>query len=218
LEDLAQHHGDQLEKLVPSGPIRLGGWSLGGVVAFAVASLLRKKGRHVQPLVLLDPSGISDLEVTSWTEQQWVLAWGRDLLGVSGLDPRQLEGIAEDEPTGKELLLRAADRARSNGLLPAGLEESDVRRLFATFRSHVEALAQYRPQTYGGPTLLVLAEPTADPVGEQWRRNLGPELVIETVSADHFSLLRPPALAVWAQTLKDFMKQIEKETPEGGSV
>ena len=53
---IARARVDALVKQVPDGPLRLGGHSLGGLVAFEMACLLEEAGREVEILTLLDTS------------------------------------------------------------------------------------------------------------------------------------------------------------------
>ncbi len=51
---LAEHVLTQVETGMPSGPIRMAGYSLGGHLAFATALALEAKGRRVEALAILD--------------------------------------------------------------------------------------------------------------------------------------------------------------------
>ncbi|MCA1909483.1 MAG: phosphopantetheine-binding protein, partial [Magnetospirillum sp.] len=54
LRQLAAHHLTTLRQCQPRGPYALGGWSLGGVVAFEIARQLREIGETVDVLALID--------------------------------------------------------------------------------------------------------------------------------------------------------------------
>lgn len=54
VEQLAQAYVAELLKVQPKGPYRLGGWSMGGVVAFHMATLLETQGYTVEFLGLID--------------------------------------------------------------------------------------------------------------------------------------------------------------------
>ncbi|CRK56688.1 Enterobactin synthetase component F, serine activating enzyme [Alloactinosynnema sp. L-07] len=62
LREVAERYVTAITEAVPSGPVCLLGWSLGGVIAHAVACLLDREGREVRALVLLDsyPTGDGD--------------------------------------------------------------------------------------------------------------------------------------------------------------
>ncbi len=54
VEQLAQTYVAELLKVQPKGPYRLGGWSMGGVIAFHMATLLETQGYAVEFLGLID--------------------------------------------------------------------------------------------------------------------------------------------------------------------
>ncbi|MEE7567333.1 non-ribosomal peptide synthetase, partial [Xanthomonas sp. Kuri4-3] len=54
LEELAQAYLARIRAIQPHGPYRLLGWSLGGLIAHAIAASIRAAGEHVDLLVMLD--------------------------------------------------------------------------------------------------------------------------------------------------------------------
>ncbi|MFD4636954.1 amino acid adenylation domain-containing protein [Lentzea sp. NPDC058436] len=54
LEAVAGRYVEEIISIAPDGPVCLLGWSMGGVIAHAVAGVLEQSGREVQALVLLD--------------------------------------------------------------------------------------------------------------------------------------------------------------------
>ena len=56
VEDLAAHYLRDVKAICPNGPYFLGGHSFGGLVAFEMASQLRRAGEEVGLLVLIDPT------------------------------------------------------------------------------------------------------------------------------------------------------------------
>jgi pimeloyl-ACP methyl ester carboxylesterase len=61
LEQMAEAYLAELEAFDPKGPYALGGWSMGGLVAFEMACRLAARGREVAMLLMLDtfePEGL----------------------------------------------------------------------------------------------------------------------------------------------------------------
>ena len=56
IENLAREHVEQIIALAPSGPIRLVGFSIGGVVAIEIARQLLQKKLSLRPIILIDPT------------------------------------------------------------------------------------------------------------------------------------------------------------------
>src|SRR5262249_18534753 len=55
IEDMAADYIKEIQSLQSEGPYFLGGYSLGGIVAFEIAQQLRKQGQEVASPVLFDP-------------------------------------------------------------------------------------------------------------------------------------------------------------------
>jgi pimeloyl-ACP methyl ester carboxylesterase len=54
IEELGAYYATEIKRLQPHGPYSLVGYSLGGIVAFAIAERLRRDGERISHLVLLD--------------------------------------------------------------------------------------------------------------------------------------------------------------------
>mgnify|MGYP006199702771 CR=1 FL=1 len=54
IDALAAEYADRVVVLQPDGPVHLLGWSVGGILAQAMATRLRSLGREVGVLALLD--------------------------------------------------------------------------------------------------------------------------------------------------------------------
>src|SRR6202034_1148922 len=54
IEDMAATYIQALQTVQPTGPYCLGGWSMGGVVAFEMAQQLQAQGQSVSLLAMLD--------------------------------------------------------------------------------------------------------------------------------------------------------------------
>ncbi|KAF5393009.1 hypothetical protein D9757_001120 [Collybiopsis confluens] len=55
IESMATHYSKLIDETVPAGPMLIGGWSFGGVVAYEIARCLLSLGRDVQGILLIDP-------------------------------------------------------------------------------------------------------------------------------------------------------------------
>lgn len=133
LERAASLYVDEIRRVQPRGPYRLGGWSIGGSYAFeAAAQLLRDHGEAVESLVLIDapcPATLPPLPLETV-----------DLLEEIGA----FDGLAES----KAVLPGAGRAEEKKGRAGGGSEESSslrhgVRKHFA---GSIAALRNYRPR------------------------------------------------------------------------
>ncbi|MEC3557220.1 thioesterase domain-containing protein, partial [Bacillus thuringiensis] len=54
LPEVIQLYIEEIKRVQPEGPYRLGGWSLGGAIAYEIATVLKNQGEEVELLVLMD--------------------------------------------------------------------------------------------------------------------------------------------------------------------
>ncbi len=219
IEALAARYVTELTAVAPAGPYALGGWSLGGVIAYEMARQLRAAGAQVDLLALIDPSPVRrNGAAPAQAEDSRLLAdFGYDLVALAG------NGSAVPAATlqrlDRELTLpRLVAAAHAAGLLPPELEVPEVERLFALYRTTRRALDRYRPRPTAGPlTLLLAGHPlpapplpaglarrngsTSPPV-PFWAAVGGAGTEIESLPGDHYSIVRPPAVAILARKLR----------------
>jgi amino acid adenylation domain-containing protein len=209
LEGMAAAYLRTVREVWPHGPWRLGGWSMGGTLAFEMARQLRQAGSEVDRVLLIDPSApgaagpvvVDDATLASW--------FAHDLAGLAGIDlagtdlkvrPEELRGL---EPAAEaERLLELAREARA---LPPGLEAEEVRRRLDVFRRNYQALLAYSPSdlSVAGDVplaLFVAADGTSDVA--PWQTLALGKLEIDRIPGDHYSIVRPPAVQALAARLR----------------
>ncbi|MFG3421025.1 SDR family NAD(P)-dependent oxidoreductase [Micromonospora sp. NPDC048063] len=223
LPALARLYVDVLRSVQPDGPYLLGGWSMGGSLGQEMARTLHSQGQHVALLVMLDsndPTYITAVPGEPETAEALVLA--RHLgaleayldidLGMGTTDALNAFLSVPAEQRWQE----ATDRLRQHRLL--GTRE-DPRSRVAVFGRHLHSLAQHRPGFHGDErthTLLVRADRRATrnsgigmgvddtPPGLTdlgWSTSLAMPPEVIGVDADHYSLMREPALTAVAGVL-----------------
>ncbi|WP_233198562.1 MULTISPECIES: alpha/beta fold hydrolase [Luteimonas] len=127
IDALAAEYADRVVALQPDGPVHLLGWSVGGILAQAMAVRLRVLGREVGVLALLDAY---PAEVWRAEPEPDAIAALRALLAIAGYDPdaypelRTREAIVD--------FLRRGDSALGN--LPGAVLDGVVRAVTDTNR------------------------------------------------------------------------------------
>ncbi|MFP5285448.1 MAG: alpha/beta fold hydrolase, partial [Thermoanaerobaculia bacterium] len=105
----------ELEAAAPNGPVLLGGWSFGGVVAFEMARQLRARGREVPLVLLLDSYAPSGADLLAERSDADLLApFLRDQAGLQG---HSAEWLDEMPMAGEETVIRMLEQARVAGIL-----------------------------------------------------------------------------------------------------
>jgi amino acid adenylation domain-containing protein len=204
VEDMAAAYVAALRQAQPEGPYVLGGWSMGGLVAYEMARQLVEQGQEVRRLFLLDTSlpGSGGEKHGADTESRLMALMARE----HGLDV-SAEELEQLPPP--QRLSRLLERAQGQGLVPAGLPpeqlEPMVSRLLAVFTASLRAARDYRPKPYAGNVVLVRAgDAGADAASKLdwgWERLAG-SVEVEWVPGTHHSLVREPHVRTLAQRLR----------------
>jgi len=210
---IAEYYADMLTAFRPEGPLLLGGWSAGSVIALEMAQALQRRGRKVHLLVVFD--GIlynTGAGVSAWNPlYYWYLAvnlprWIGDNLG-SGWGFR---GVADRLKRELKLTVRSiaspGRKAQPGSAVDAFADTSRWPTEQAAFaRSLFDALERYEPKPYGGRVLVYAAK--TQPlfhllqVSATWSK-IASEIETVPVDGTHISMMREPRVAALAADLR----------------
>ncbi|MFO7481154.1 amino acid adenylation domain-containing protein [Oceanibaculum nanhaiense] len=213
LPEMAAAYLAALRRHQPDGPYHLAGWSMGGVLAFEMARQLAEAGQPVGAVALIEsytPALLHSLEGPPDEPQEVreVRAFASDLLGLAEIPPLQ---VAEGRDPFAALLL-------SPWLTEAlpGMDSGQLRRLFAVFRAHGQALLDYEPGPYSGAVTVITGESVlvADR-SRGWKPLAGGGLDVHAVPGDHHSILQPPGLDLCAAILDAALSRAETRAETG---
>ncbi|AKT41191.1 non-ribosomal peptide synthetase [Chondromyces crocatus] len=198
IEAMAAHYVDALKADHPEGPYRLGGWSFGGTLAFAMAGQLQRQGQEVALLVLVDSfaSLPTTQAVAEPTEQLAEIASSYGL----HVTLEDLRLLAPDAQLGLVL-----EKACSAGLLPKGTETAQIHRYLNVFRNNLRAFERYRPQPYSGPITFYRAAERAlgelhDPV-HAWRELSLNRIDVHDLPGSHRTMVTEPHVGALVRRL-----------------
>jgi len=224
IEDMAEAYLKQLLRLQPVGPFMLGGWSMGGVVAFEMARQLRQRGEQVSLLALVE-AHLPDAEGTDSVLDDPALP----LLTLAldqGLSWARLEGLrqalSQRRVNGGETLDSAeAVEAflalmRAEGVALDGVTSADVQDSLAVIARNLGAFRSYRPGPYEGSCSVFRAGES--PLGMVRRPDLGwgrwsRSVEVHDLEGDHFSILLQPQVRRLAQRLDAQLVKVAATLP-----
>jgi amino acid adenylation domain-containing protein len=197
IEEMAAHYIELMRGVQPEGPYHLGGWSMGGVVAYEMARQLHAQGQVVSLLALIDSQLLaSGKQLEEMDDLRLLKTFALDM----GISPEQLE-ISEEEllQIGPEQRLDyILQRAQQCRLLPPGIELSEIRHLFNIFKINLWAMQKYVPQPSPVPLTLFAAD--SEVSNTVWS-TLSPTHV-HTVPGNHFTMMQEPHVGILAGKLK----------------
>jgi amino acid adenylation domain-containing protein len=208
LVEMASCYIESLRSIQPEGPYLLGGWSVGGVVAFEMAQQLQAQGETVALLALLDTVAPTHYEgLDQLDEVGLILNFAQDM-GIS-LDRLNIswDRLAQlDIEAQWGYLLEQAVLA---GAVPPDSEPAQLRSLFNVFKANCMAVRRYVPRTRFGRVTLLQAEKQAGASGSQrvseWSEWADGGLEVSTIPGDHFTIIREPNIKDLAERLSGYL-------------
>jgi amino acid adenylation domain-containing protein len=211
IEEMAAHYVQMIRRVQLNGPYHIGGWSMGGVVAFEIARQLCGEGERVGMLALFDTEPPSrtpredDRDLTSDAELV-IRAIGQDLQ----ISTEQLKGLSPEEQDAYVI-----DAARKANIIVPDLDHPRARRLFDVYRSNRRALLNYGAQTHRGRVILFscangATEEIADPTFG-WSELVAGEVEVVPVPGEHKTMVYPPYVETLASRINEYFARAESE-------
>ncbi|HYU33714.1 MAG TPA: amino acid adenylation domain-containing protein [Thermoanaerobaculia bacterium] len=204
VEAMAARYVAAVREAQPSGPYLLGGWSLGGVIAYEMARQFREAGEEIELLALIDAHVPKPRP--GFGEHGDLPLWSTFAQNL-GLSPEQLPVTAAEvlEMSTEERLALLVDQGRRLRVLPPDVGTEGLGRLFRAFAAHVEAMERYMPRSFDGRLILYRA------VGETpnghdalgWSRLALRGVEVREIPGTHFTVMREPAVAALAARLAE---------------
>jgi pyochelin synthetase len=213
LEEMATEYVAAIRGFQPVGPYRLGGWSMGGVVAFEMARQLREQDQEVSLLALLDSHAppISQAEKTSLEIRET-----EDLASFAlhlGFTYQQLVAA------GNRIFGRAAEErlacllseGKSIGLLTSEMTMEDLGAMLDVFKLNSRLMEQYQGGSYDGIVTLFRVE--SDPGSNHAKTDSAPQdpqrgwnrlaagVKVVAAPGDHFTMIQEPHVKILAREL-----------------
>jgi len=205
IEEMATDYIYAIRTVQESGPYVLGGWSMGGLIAFEMACQLQRQGQQVALVALFDSITPYTARFKQDDEQAMQVA---NFAFQLGLPPAELANISEellslDEELQLRRLFKLAERS---GIFPSGFDLKQLHDLFKVYRSNNEAVLAYRPRACSAPLVLFRAAETMDDeltdTTYGWSHLAEGSLEIEVVRGNHFTMLDEPHVSLLAQKLR----------------
>jgi thioesterase domain-containing protein len=185
LEEMAADYVAALREKQPSGPYYLGGWSVGGLIAFEMARQLAREGETPELVALIDTVPPSLISGPVPSEDELAAAFARDLARLLGQEV---------------------------ALSPEDLRSPQTGPLFAMFANNLRASRAYAPETYPGRLALWLSEETLATIGPglpaAWSR-LAQGIETSTLPGDHYGLFRAPNVERLAREIAERLEEIK---------
>jgi amino acid adenylation domain-containing protein len=199
IEDMAAWYIQALQTVQPTGPYLLGGWSMGGVVAFEMAQQLHAQGQRVALLALFDGRIPTPDETFPEEDAEAILLVER-YFGISFGPIESLTELPKDQQ-----LAFMLEQAKSAGLVPAELDVSQARRFVELLRNDLRATQNYALHRYPGRISFFKASETVEGASPDqtlgWNDWASGGVDVHVVPGNHANLMYEPHVEVLAEKL-----------------
>jgi FkbM family methyltransferase len=217
VEQMASAYIQEIRHVQPHGPYILGGWSMGGLVAFEMARQLQAAGEPIALLALFDTypptrnRAIADSDNPSVTLARFALEMAR----MMGRDITELQWKFDQSSLEEQKKLVMDELVRSE-MVPRDNAEAEFNHLLNVYTRNLQAMTRYSPppqdQSKDQSILLFKATESEDAqvVSEQWKASSIREVELHPVAGNHYTILQQPAVGNVANALSDRLKGLSK--------
>jgi len=204
---MAAHYIREVRTLQPEGPYLLGGFCLGGLVAFEMSQQLQAQDQKVTLLVMLDPTPPPELN-----------SWG-PLPPDSEKNTSYYVSRLIYHLQHSQLAQVLVEKVKSWITSMCSLE---YRRLSPVLEAHARAVISYRPQVYPGRITLFQSSEFAyvkfPDCQHKWSELAVGGIDYQVVPGIHKTMLQDPCVQIWAERVKVCLDAAQKDVLESGCV
>jgi amino acid adenylation domain-containing protein/FkbM family methyltransferase len=206
VEQMASVYIQEIRQVQPHGPYVLGGWSMGGLVAFEMARQLRAAGEPIALLALFDtypptrnhPIGGGDSPAVM------LARFALEMARMMGRDTTPLQSKF-DQLSLEEQKKLVIEELVHGEMVPRDSAEAEFNRLLNVYVRNLQAITRYSLPPQDQSILLFKAVESEDSqvVGEQWKASGIREIEFHLVPGNHYTILQQPVVANVASFLKN---------------
>jgi thioesterase domain-containing protein len=206
VEGMAERYVEVVRRVQPDESYLLGGWSMGGVVAYEMARQLKAASCNVDLLLMIDsycPNSIPEFaQAMTPADEKLILQTLAAELGITDecMSPAERTGL--DEMPLDTLMALFVRLGREQNLLPAGF---DLGERFERVLKNSRAGRSYRASPSDVEIQLIRAKENKHPDWSVGWASLVKRVTMRELAGNHFSLLRQPHVVAVAQVLSNLI-------------
>lgn len=209
VEEMVASYLPALRDVIANRPVRVTGWSFGGLLAFEAGYRLTQAGIDVRSISLLDAIAVPDSvrEMLRKDEAEYLA----DIFGELGIvQAKDLRPLTPEERI--DYLL---EHGKKSDLLPQEADRDTMRRLLAVFQNNALAAVHYIPPKIDDIDVLLIRPKTVvrgapfieGDAFNGWRKFTADNLKLTMVPGTHGTMLTGPDITDVAHALRQQIKQ-----------
>lgn len=215
IEAIANLYLQEIRNVQPHGPYFLGGWSVGGVIAWQMAKQVRLDGEAVGMLALIDTNlPLRNRSGENTEEPSLLAAFALDLCQLLGKDYREVAErfLRLDEREQYDMIF---DELQLAGVLPQdrAVAERTLKEFYDVFQRNAQASRAYQ-LTPMEQEIVVCEASDREPaghLGEQWA-DWAAKVDSVIIPGNHYTILKQPNVSVLAGHLLSALQNSEEES------
>ncbi len=195
IEAMAQRYLEAIRLEQPHGSYLLGGWSMGGVVAYEIARQLIAAGERVNLLMMFDsfcPNTNAPTTLSSVNEEKIVLRTMAAELGITDEGLSLSQRAALDGMPLPKLMSLMIQLGKEQNRLPAEFGLADLTKRYQMVLKNSRAVYAYRAQPLDVDIQLIRAQENRNRDWSLGWNSVARKVTVRELRGDHFSLLRKP--------------------------
>jgi len=212
IEQMAALYIKEIRSVQPAGPYLLGGWSMGGLIAWEMAQQLAKEGETIRLLALLDTTPPPRyLEAVDRADELSMLArFALDMCRLVGRDP---DPLAEQfsRAAAQDQWNMVQDALVSYGVVTPKTAHAEMTALLDTFTRNFLAINHYSLQQSQQGVVYFRASESPEHFCKAWTNWASAGIQYHSVSGDHFTMLRQPGVHALAEFLREHISKTSEQ-------
>nr|WP_201280317.1 non-ribosomal peptide synthetase [Hassalia byssoidea] len=211
IEAMASSYLKTIRQILPSGPYLLGGHSLGGLIAFEMASQLEAAGQQVEQVIIIDthpPLPTPQIEA-SLNDNAAILCFIVEQIGLHfnetvSISYEELSTL--DEVAQFEYVLQLL---RQHELIPPDSGRNLIAGLVNVYKANLQASLHYQPQLIKSSISLFktpsLTKQFPDDSTVGWGKLTSAKVRVSSVNGEHQTLLKEPHVKSLAAAIEELL-------------
>jgi amino acid adenylation domain-containing protein len=209
ITEMAKLYIQEIRTVQPHGPYLLGGWSMGGLVAWEMAQQLVKQGETIKLLALIDAVPRSGYrEASDKTDESSMLArFAINMSRLVGKDPQPLaEQFLRLAPQDQRKMVQ--ETLTSYGVLSPATARAEMATLLDVFTRNFSALNNYIVSANDQQVVFFRASETPKHLVEPWTTLASGGIQFYSIPGDHFTILKQPNARKIADLLQEHISSL----------
>ncbi|MEL6813706.1 MAG: SDR family oxidoreductase [Cyanobacteria bacterium J06598_3] len=212
IPSMARDYIAAIKTVQPEGPYNLGGWSMGGVIAYEMAQQLGSQGSRA--VIMVDSPAPIQKEAAESSLSQ-LLVFARSL----NIPDAQTQPLALSERFRHLNLAEQIEEIRRKAIainvLPESFGRSHMLALYDVFKANDTALKQYvaTRDITSSPMLFVRGQDvsamTSDFNTLGWQQLVGSRLRVSQAPGDHYTMVEGPQAQVLGNLIETYLQSVQ---------